>query len=128
GNMLASDRVPRRVASLCGSAPCFPKSFLADYAALDPPELCYEELRLPLFARVLGYPVADTRLRRSSHSPEEDIFFNARGLDISQITIMAEARREDGRRAFHPVRTAIHGGPVEGNPMAGRFGKRPLRA
>jgi hypothetical protein len=87
-----------------GTAPCFPRSFLEQYAAINPPELCHDELRLPLFAQILGFPIADTGFRRQWHDPDEDRFFNLHGREIERSAIIAELAKLDGRRAFHPVR------------------------
>jgi hypothetical protein len=92
-----------------GVGPCFPRSFLSAYAALDVPELGHDELRLPQFARVLGFSVVDTGFRRSWHSALDDPVFNATGKDIDEATIRAELRRPEGRRAFHPVRGRLRG-------------------
>jgi hypothetical protein len=86
-----------------GVGPCVPRRFLADYAELQPSELGHDELRLPLFAQLLGYEVADTGFRSAWHSSADDRFFNATGHPIDPASIADELRRPDGRRAFHPV-------------------------
>ena len=95
------DQVPY---ACIGSGACFPRAFLARYAELDPPELCHDELRLPLFAQVLGFPIVDTGFRCRWRDRDEDRFFNCQSLEIEPSTIMAELAKEDGHRAFHPVR------------------------
>jgi hypothetical protein len=90
-----------------GAGPCLPRSFLADYAELDVPEPGHDELRLPLFAEVLGYPVVDTGFRSAWHSAPDDAFFNATGRPIDLEVIRSEMARADGRRAFHPVRGRV---------------------
>jgi hypothetical protein len=92
-----------------GVGPCFPRTFLAQYAEVDAPEIGHDELRLPLFAGVLGFPVVDTGFRRSWHEDSEDAFFNASGQDIDGATVLAELQRPGGRRAFHPVRRIVNG-------------------
>jgi hypothetical protein len=92
-----------------GVGPCFPRAFLAEYAALDAPELGHDELRLPLFAAILGYRVVDTGFRHSWHGDHDDAFFNASGQAIQEAAIVAELRRPEGRRAFHPVREIVAG-------------------
>jgi len=86
-----------------GVGPCFPRSFLARYSALDVPEFCNDELRLPLLAEALGYRVVDTGFRRWN-DPEADPYFNIGKMTITQSAVDAEWRREDGRRVFHPFR------------------------
>jgi hypothetical protein len=39
---------------------CFPKSFLSDCCKLAFPELCNDEIRIPLFAQIMNYPIKDT--------------------------------------------------------------------
>lgn len=90
-----------------GPGPCLPRSFLAEYAAIDAPELCSDELRFPLFAQILGFPIADTGFRRSWRDADEDRFFNSIGRPIEPATISAELRKPNGRRAFHPVRQRL---------------------
>jgi hypothetical protein len=90
-----------------GPGSCFPRSFLARFAAIDPPELSNDEVRVPLFAQILGYEMADTGLRRGWRGAGEDRFFNANGVEVEPATIRAELAKTDGRRAFHPVRTFV---------------------
>jgi hypothetical protein len=92
--------------------PSIPRAFLAQYAELDVADVGHDELRLPLFAEILGFPVVDTGLRRSWEAAEEDRFFNATGQEIAEATILSELDRPDGRRAFHPVRRILRS--VEG--------------
>jgi hypothetical protein len=90
-----------------GVGPCLPRSFLAEYAALDVPELGHDELRLPLFADLLGYRVVDTGFRTAWHSAVDDSFFNATGRLIDPAVIRGELVRPEGRRAFHPVHARV---------------------
>ena len=90
-----------------GPGPCFPRAFLEAYAALGPPVLCNDELRLPLFAQILGFSLADTRLRGPWHGEREDPFFHFRDKEIDVSAIRAELAKHDGWRAFHPVRTRL---------------------
>ncbi len=90
-----------------GPGPCFPRSFLEQYAAMKPPPLCNDELRLPLFAQILGFPMADTRLRGPWRGEREDPFFHFRDRGIELSAIEAELAKADGWRAFHPVRARI---------------------
>ena len=90
-----------------GPGPCFPRAFLEAYAALDPPVLGNDELRLPLFAQILGFPLADTRLRGPWRGEREHAFFHFRAPEIRLDTIRAELAKPDGARAFHPVRRTV---------------------
>jgi hypothetical protein len=91
---------------VCGG-PCFPRAFLEAYAAIDPPALCNDELRMPLLAQVLGFPLADTRLRGAWHGEREDPFFHFRDREIELSSIRSELAKPDGWRAFHPVRARL---------------------
>jgi hypothetical protein len=88
---------------------CFPRSFLERYAAIEPPALCHDGLRVPLFAQILGFPLAETGFRRGWQDPEEDRFFNRDGREIETSAISAELAKPDGRRAFYPVRAIFRG-------------------
>jgi hypothetical protein len=90
-----------------GVGPCFPRSFLDEYSAVDAPDIGHDELRLPLFAAILGFPVVDTGFRKSWHEGSDDAFFNASAREIEDAAVVAELRRPDGRRAFHPVRRIV---------------------
>jgi hypothetical protein len=86
---------------------CFPRSFLEAYAAIDPPVLCNDELRLPLFAQILGFPLADTRLRGPWRGERDHPLFHFRAADVSLEAIKAELAKPGGWRAFHPVRRRL---------------------
>jgi len=90
-----------------GPGPCFPRSFLEAYAAIDPPLLGNDELRLPLFAQILGFALADTRLRSPWRGEREHPLFHFRAEDVDLKTIRAELAKPNGWRAFHPVRVRI---------------------
>jgi hypothetical protein len=90
-----------------GVGPCFPRAFVEAYAALAPPELCHDELRLPLAAQALGFPLVDSGFRRRWSDPNEDRYFNVGGPHVDPATICAEGRRPGGRRVFHPVRQRV---------------------
>lgn len=97
-----------------GAGPCMPRAFIERYAALPPPEACpHEELRMPLFAQVLGFELTGTGLRRSFDDPAEDPFFNLNSVEIEPSTIESELERPDGHRAFHPVRRPFHAAPSQ---------------
>jgi hypothetical protein len=90
-----------------GPGACFPRAFLEAYAEIEPPLLCNDELRLPLFAQILGFPIADTRLRGPWRGEREDPFFHFRNQEIELSAIKAELAKPHGWRAFHPVRRRI---------------------
>ena len=100
------DGTVQRLACWVGGA-SLPRAVLQRYAAIDPPELCHDELRLPLFAQALGFPVADTGFRRRFTGGDDDRYFNALSREIPRETIVSELAKTDGRRAFHPVRSGF---------------------
>ena len=89
------------------AGPSFPRAFLEAYAAADPPALCNDELRVPLFAQILGFELADTRLRGPWRGEREHELFHLRAHEIELTTIRAELAKPDGARAFHPVRRKL---------------------
>jgi hypothetical protein len=89
------------------AGPCFPRAFLEAYAAIEPPALCNDELRVPLFAQILGFELANTHLRGPWRGEREHELFHLRAHEIELTTIRAELARPDGARAFHPVRRKL---------------------
>jgi hypothetical protein len=89
------------------AGPSFPRAFLEAYAAIDPPTLCNDELRVPLFAQILGFELADTRLRGAWRGEREHDLFHLRDFEIELTTVRAELAKADGARAFHPVRRKL---------------------
>jgi hypothetical protein len=91
---------------LCCLGPgwCFPRTFLDACTGLAVPELCHDELRVPLIAQVLGFPLADTRICRAWMSRAEHEFFNCSDIEVQPGTILRELDDPCGRRAFHPYR------------------------
>jgi hypothetical protein len=86
---------------------CLSRAFLEAYAAVDPPDLCNDEIRLPLFAQILGFPLVDTRLRGPWRGERDHAFFHFRGHDVELSAIRSELAKPNGWRAFHPVRSRI---------------------
>jgi hypothetical protein len=81
-----------------------PREFLRRYAEVDVPELGHDELRLPLFGRLLGFPIRDTGFYPAWFDAEAEKLFNANADDIDESRIRAELARAGGRRVFHPYR------------------------
>jgi hypothetical protein len=90
-----------------GLGPCVPRGFLERYSSIDAHSSGNDELRYALLAQVFGIQMIDTRLRRAWEDEDEDRVFNVGGPSIAREVIMAELRKSDGRRAFHPVRYPI---------------------
>jgi hypothetical protein len=79
-----------------------PRTFLEKYSKLSVPELCHDELRLPLFAQILGFSLTDTRLYRRWFSKSEDVYFTCEKRSIDPELIKIELSKPNGRRVFHP--------------------------
>lgn len=91
-----------------GPGTCYSKSFLDNYSAIDVPEICHDELRLPLFTQILGVPIYDTGFVRKWFDAEDRMYFNCRNEDIQLETIQKELANPHGRRVFHPVRCTVN--------------------
>ena len=83
------------------------REFLERYAAEDVPNLCHDELRLPLIAHALGFELHDTGFYKSWTDSKEQRFFNADRQSITLATIGEQLSMADGRRVFHPVRYVV---------------------
>jgi len=82
------------------------KAFLERYAAEKLLEFCHDELRLPLFAQILGFPMYDTGLCQRS-AEHEDRCFHCEGTEIERSIVARELDDSGGRRAFHPFRQSF---------------------
>ncbi|PSQ17462.1 hypothetical protein BRD00_07045 [Halobacteriales archaeon QS_8_69_26] len=78
-----------------------PRSFLVEHAALDPPAVSNDEVRVPLAATALGYDLYDTGFHDWTDAGRR--YFNGRGTEVPPSRVAAELADPDGRRAFHPV-------------------------
>ena len=87
-----------------GCGLCFPKSFLEKYTELYLPELCHDELRTPLAAQLLGFPVKDTGFMRDWLNPYEIKYFNCYKNRLIALQTIIEELTLKRRKAFHPFR------------------------
>lgn len=94
-------------ASLCPGV-ILPKCFLELYSRIDVPELCHDELRIPLFAQIFGCKLIDLGFYKKWYSKREWKYFNCNDLDIEVKLINKELSKIDGRRVFHPFREKIN--------------------
>lgn len=110
-----------------GPGYCLPRTFLERFAAIDTPEIGHDELRLPLFAELLGFDLADTGFYPRWFDAEDERLFNANGGELDPRDVSRELSRAHGRRAFHPCResfdaaqlealTAVHRAPPTAGP------------
>ena len=85
----------------------FPRSFLEEISDLQIPELCNDEVRVPLIAEALGYELKETGFFGEWGNQQVYNSFNAKDQKIETETIREELNKKKGRRAFHPVRSKI---------------------
>jgi len=79
---------------------CLPREFIEKYSQIDIPELCNDEVRLPLFAQVFGFNLIDTDLYDRLDENKKR-FFNLK-KSIETTAIINETNKPGGRRVFHP--------------------------
>jgi hypothetical protein len=89
---------------LCCFAPgaCIPKDFLVRYAAHRIPPYSNDEVRLPLYAQIFGFLIADNRLCSTQYEPEEFALFNTDKVEVPLRAIAQELKQRNDQRAFHP--------------------------
>lgn len=87
-----------------GPGTALPRKFLEMYLKVTVPELCNDELRLPLFAQILGYKLYDTGFYNKWLDKEEQKYFNSLPVELKNSDIKSELARPGGRRVFHPYR------------------------
>lgn len=89
----------RREPEACqGPGMCFPKAFLDRFTDAHVLQLSNDELRVPLYARALGFTTVDTGLAADWTTP----FFNCRKNRISRAAVELELAKPEGCRVFHP--------------------------
>lgn len=86
-----------------GPGVCLPKSFLAKYSNMEVSENAHDEIRIPLYAQILKYPIRDTGFFRNWFEPGEKQYFNCDNQCVLQATIERELN-SGVRRVFHPFR------------------------
>jgi hypothetical protein len=80
------------------------KTFLQFFSNTEVKDLCHDELRIPLYAQILGFDIRDTGFYHSWFSRSELNFFNANEVEITSETINKQLQKKNGRRVFHPYR------------------------
>ena len=88
-----------------------PRRLVAEIGGLGLPRLTHDEVRLPLAAQLLGFPVVDNGLRQRDEAVR--LYTADGGPDIADDAITAELARPDGRRIFHPYRKPYAATPLE---------------
>jgi hypothetical protein len=78
--------------------------FLDRYARLDVDDVGHDELRLPVFAQIVGVDVADTGFYPRWVDADVERTFNADAAEIDPSVVASELAQPCGRRVFHPCR------------------------
>ena len=90
-----------------GPGPCLPKKFLDKFCFVNVPDLCNDELRLPLFGQIFGFKLIETGFYKRWSDQNIMKFFNCHGNEISLNRIRKELKRQGGRKSFHPYRKRL---------------------
>ena len=91
-----------------GPGLCLPKKFLEIYSANNIPELCNDEIRIPLFSQVFGFSMYDARFcNKWPHRNKTETFHCQLFPEIHIKTIIKELENPSGRRVFHPFRRTL---------------------
>jgi len=84
-----------------GPAICYPKSFLEKIKDIQIPRICNDELRIPLYAQILGFELVDNKFFKWFYNPNY-IAFNCDKIPVKFDTIAKEVVKVNGYRVFHP--------------------------
>jgi len=88
-----------------GPGICLPRKFLEAYSMIDVPDLCNDEVRIPLFSQALGFTMRDTGFTDGWFEKNDNKTFHCRIFpEIDLTTIKKELVDPSGKRAFHPFR------------------------
>jgi len=86
---------------------CVPRGFLEEYSKAEIPEVCHDELRMPLFSQIFGFKLYNTGFRENRFNELEAKFFNCDNREVRLSTMAEELAKNAGKRAFHPVRKVL---------------------
>lgn len=84
-----------------GPGMTLPRGFLDLYSKMDIPDLSNDELRLPLYAQVLNFPMVNTSFE--AHDKQDLIYFNCDKNFVTLENILNAYANGKGRLVFHPV-------------------------
>jgi hypothetical protein len=89
-----------------GPGPLLPRGFLDAWCVLEDVPLVHEEISYPAYAEALGFEAVNNGIHPGmGHHPPP--FFDCYPLSVTMETILHEATRPGGRRAFHPIKTLV---------------------
>ena len=83
------------------------RRFLERYAQLDVDDVGHDELRLPVFAQIVGVDLVDTGFYPRWVDADVERTFNADGAEIDPSVAASELGQPCGRRVFHPCRESF---------------------
>jgi hypothetical protein len=90
------------------------RTFLERYSEVElDDDVGHDELRLPLFAQILGCELADTGFYPRWMDPDVESVFNADAHEVDPSLLERELARVSGRRVFHPCRERFDAEAIE---------------
>lgn len=89
-----------------GPGALLPRSFLDAWCAIQDISLVHEEISYPAYAEALGFNAVNNGIHPGM-GQDPPPFFDCSSLPVTMETILHEATRPGGRRAFHPVKTLV---------------------
>jgi hypothetical protein len=95
---------------------CLPRRFLEAYSRIEIPELCNDEVRLPLFGQIFGLTLHDTRFCTDWFTRSAGQTFHCQTRVFPEVdlpTIKRELAKPAGARVFHPFRRMVIFEPMD---------------
>jgi hypothetical protein len=93
-----------------GPGLCLPRQFLEAYSSIEVPELCNDEVRIPLFGQIFGFDMHDTHFCVDWFAQGTQQTFHCQ-TQTSPAVRLATVKRElatpAGTRVFHPFRKIV---------------------
>jgi hypothetical protein len=88
------------------------QAFLERYVRLDVDDVGHDELRLPVFAQIVGVELVDTGFYPRWVDADVERTFNADAAEIDPSVVASELAQPYGRRVFHPCRERFDAGVI----------------
>jgi len=93
-----------------GPGICIPKRFLELYSSIEIPELCNDEVRIPLLGQIFGFDIYDTHFCNNWFMEQDHQIFHCQTQSYPEVrlsTVRRELAKPSGSRVFHPFRTIM---------------------
>jgi hypothetical protein len=106
----ARDRFGYRMKPYAAQGPgmCLPRGFLEAYSSAEIPELCNDEVRIPLFSQIFGFKLYDTRFIENWTMQSTLSTFHCNLLpEVTAAAILKELADPSGKRVFHPFKRSL---------------------